>query len=89
MLYTLDQIDKKYSADCLSRPEIHLVDQQADQNFQAAVYLDKQRLVMYADENEQEHILGLQSGEMMLLWQLHRPEMGEAVEITTGTRNYP
>lgn len=44
---------------------------------------------MSADENEQEHILGLQSGEMMLLWQLHRPEMGEAVEIITGTGNYP
>ena len=39
---------------------------------------------MAADENEQEHILGLESGEMMLLWQLHCPGMGQAVEITTG-----
>ncbi len=41
---------------------------------------------MAEDENEQEHILGLESGEMMLLWQLHCPGMGQAVEITTGAR---
>ena len=50
----------------------------------AAVYLDGKQLRMAADENEQEHILGLESGEMMLLWQLHCPGMGQAVEITTG-----
>ncbi|KAK9908491.1 hypothetical protein WJX75_008624 [Coccomyxa subellipsoidea] len=47
------------------------------------VYLDGKQLRMAADENEQEHILGLESGEMMLLWQLHCPGMGQAVEITT------
>jgi hypothetical protein len=39
---------------------------------------------MAAGENEQEHILALESGELMLLWQLHRPDMGNAVEITSG-----
>jgi hypothetical protein len=52
----------------------------------AAVYLDGKRLQMSVDENEQEHILGLELGEMMLLWQLHRPDMGQAVEITTGAQ---
>ena len=54
----------------------------------AAVYLDGKRLQMALDENEQEHILGLESGEMMLLWQLHRPDAGHAVEITTGVRQF-
>ena len=39
---------------------------------------------MAADENEQEHILALASGELMLLWQLFRPDVGQAVEITSG-----
>ncbi|EIE21380.1 hypothetical protein COCSUDRAFT_56599 [Coccomyxa subellipsoidea C-169] len=47
------------------------------------VSLDGTQLEMAEDENEQEHILGLESGEMMLLWQLHCPGMGQAVEITT------
>lgn len=50
----------------------------------AAVYLDGKRLQMAVGENEQEHILGLESGELMLLWQLHRPDIGSAVEISTG-----
>ena len=50
-----------------------------------AVFLDGRQLRMAADENEQEHILALASGELMLLWQLHRPDVGEAVEITSGT----
>lgn len=50
----------------------------------AAVFLDGKRLEMAVGENEQEHIMGLESGELMLLWQLNRPDAGEAVEITTG-----
>lgn len=49
-----------------------------------AVYLDGKRLQMAVAETEQEHIMGLETGELMLLWQLHRPDMGQAVEITTG-----
>ena len=57
--------------------------------FVAAVYLDGKRLQMAVGENEQEHIMGLESGELMLLWQLNRPDAGEAVEITTGARPLP
>lgn len=28
--------------------------------------------------------MAVQQGEMMLLWQLHRPDAGQAVQITTG-----
>lgn len=51
----------------------------------AAVYLDGKRLQMGVDENEQEHIMGLESGELMLLWELNRLDVGTSVEITTGT----
>ncbi|BDA44598.1 hypothetical protein COCOBI_06-0740 [Coccomyxa sp. Obi] len=57
----------------------------ADDNMH--VYLDGKRLQMAVGENEQEHIMGLESGELMLLWQLNRPDTGAAVEITTGTRD--
>ncbi len=53
-----------------------------------AVYLDGKRLQMAVGETEQEHIMGLEAGELMLLWQLHRPDMGQAVEITTGECDY-
>ena len=46
--------------------------------------MDGKRLQMAVGETEQEHIMGLEAGELMLLWQLHRPDMGQAVEITTG-----
>lgn len=48
------------------------------------MYLDGKLLQMGQDEFEQEQILALEKGEMMLLWQLHCPNMGNAVEITTG-----
>jgi hypothetical protein len=52
----------------------------------AAVYLDGKRLRMEPNESEQEHIMAVEQGEMMLLWQLHRPDAGQAVQITTGAR---
>ena len=39
---------------------------------------------MRQSQTEQEVILGLAEGEMQLLWQLHRAEFGNAVEVTTG-----
>ena len=53
------------------------------------MYLDGKRLRMSNGETEQEHILALESGELMLLWQLHRPDVGQAVEITSGARALP
>lgn len=44
------------------------------------------RLRMEPNESEQEHIMAIEQGEMMLLWQLHRPDAGQAVQITTGAR---
>ncbi len=41
---------------------------------------------MEPNECEQEHIMALEQGEMMLLWQLHRPNAGQAVQITTGAQ---
>lgn len=49
-----------------------------------AVSLDKVLLRMEKGENEQEHILPLEFGEMMLLWQRHCPSLGQVVEINTG-----
>ena len=40
---------------------------------------------MEPNEEEQEHIMAVEQGEMMLLWQLHRPDMGQALQITTGS----
>jgi len=48
------------------------------------VYLDGQRLKMAKGETEQEHIMALEHGELMLQWEMHRPDMGQAVEITSG-----
>lgn len=50
----------------------------------AAVTLDDVLLRMERGENEQEHILPLEYGEMMLLWQRHCPALGQVVEINTG-----
>lgn len=55
--------------------------------FPSAVSLDGKQLQMRPEETEQEHILGLTSGELMLLWQKHRPDIGHAVEIITGARS--
>ena len=48
------------------------------------MYLDGQRLKMAKGETEQEHIMALEHGELMLQWEMHRPDMGQAVEITSG-----
>ena len=31
----------------------------------------------------------LEQGEMLLLWQLHRPDAGQALQITTGEAGLP
>lgn len=50
-----------------------------------AVRLDGRRLRMGRDELEQEHVLAIEGvGELMVLLQMHRPDMGQACEITTG-----
>ncbi len=41
---------------------------------------------MAEGETEQEHILALTRGELMLDWNLIRPDVGHAVEITSGAR---
>ena len=46
--------------------------------------LDGEKLAMRPSQTEQEVLLGLAQGEMSLTWQLHRAELGNAVEITTG-----
>lgn len=51
-----------------------------------AVTLDGKRLEMLAGETEQEHIMALEKGELMLQWEQHRPGVGQAVEITSGDR---
>jgi hypothetical protein len=61
----------------------HLVVVELGWDDELEVYLDGKRLHMANGETEQEHILALESGELMLLWQLHRPDMGNAVEITS------
>ena len=41
-------------------------------------------MMLLEKEVETEHILGLTEGELQVLYQLHRPEYGVAVEVTTG-----
>ena len=53
------------------------------------VFLDGQRLRMAPGESEQEHVMALEQGEMLLLWQLHRPDAGQALQITTGEAGLP
>ena len=54
-----------------------------------AVFLDGQRLRMAPSESEQEHVMALEQGELLLLWQLHRPDAGQALQITTGEAGLP
>ncbi len=51
-----------------------------------AVTLDGKRPEMLAGETEQEHIMALEKGELMLQWEQHpcSPGVGQAVEITSG-----
>lgn len=39
---------------------------------------------MEEGENEVEKIPYVERGELLVLWQLHRPELGNTVTITTG-----
>ena len=50
----------------------------------AAVALDGERLVMAEGQAEREVLPYIPNGELLLLWQLHRPDLGNAVEVTTG-----
>ena len=54
-----------------------------------AVVLDGKRLQMSAGETEQEHILALEQGELMINWEHHRAGLGQAVEITSGAPDTP
>ncbi|CAK0784477.1 hypothetical protein CVIRNUC_007681 [Coccomyxa viridis] len=47
------------------------------------VVLDGKRLQMSTGETEQEHILALEQGELMINWEHHRAGLGQAVEITS------
>ena len=49
-----------------------------------AVTLDGEVLAMRPSQTEQEVYLDIADGEMSLLWQLRRPDLGNAVEINTG-----
>ena len=46
--------------------------------------LDGKRLQMSTGETEQEHILAMEQGELMINWEHHRAGLGQAVEITSG-----
>ena len=46
--------------------------------------LDGKRLEMLAGKTEQEHIMALEKGELMLQWEQHRIGVGQAVKITPG-----
>ena len=46
--------------------------------------LDGKQLEMLAGETEQEHIMALEKGELMLQWEQHRIGVGQAIEITSG-----
>ena len=43
-----------------------------------------ERLEMTRGETELELLPFVERGELLLLWQLHREGLGNAVEITTG-----
>lgn len=53
-----------------------------------AVRLDGVRLEMFQGETEQEHIMALGHGELVLFWELHRDGVSQAVEITSGVQYY-
>ena len=46
--------------------------------------MNGERLEMTRGETELELIPFVEGGELLLLWQLHREGLGNAVEITTG-----
>jgi hypothetical protein len=48
------------------------------------VFMGEERLRMAAGEFEQEHFLSDDKGDMHVLWQLNRADMGQALQVTTG-----
>ncbi len=54
-----------------------------------AVSMDGKNIEMSKGKSEAEHILGLSDGELRILWQLHRAELGNSVEIITGELDLP
>lgn len=50
-----------------------------------AVFMNGQELMMREAETKQEHMLSVEDGShLLLVWSLHYPELGNAVEIVTG-----
>ena len=50
----------------------------------AAVMLNEEKVAIHEDQNELEIIPYVEKGEFLILWQKHRPGLGNAVELTTG-----
>ncbi len=50
----------------------------------ATVTLNGKKLAIHQETNELEVIPYVEKGEFLLLWQLHRAGLGNAVELTTG-----
>lgn len=51
----------------------------------AAVFMNGEELRMREEETKQERVMGADDGsELQLAWNLHYPELGNAVEIVTG-----
>ena len=46
--------------------------------------LDGELLGMAEGQAEREVLPYIANGELLVLWQLHRPDLGNAVEISTG-----
>ncbi|BDA47657.1 hypothetical protein COCOBI_10-5080 [Coccomyxa sp. Obi] len=61
----------------------HQVTVEIAENDTLAVSVDGEALVMEVFENEVEVIPYVEHGEMLVLWQLHREGLGNAVTITT------
>ena len=50
----------------------------------AAVTLNEKKMSIQEDQTELEVIPYVERGEFLILWQKHRPGLGNAVELTTG-----
>ena len=50
----------------------------------AAVTLNDEKLAIHEAHTELEVIPYVEKGEFLLLWQKHRPSLGNSVELTTG-----
>ncbi|CAL5220920.1 g3017 [Coccomyxa viridis] len=61
----------------------HQVTVELSEDGQLAVRVNGERMVMTKGETELELIPFVEGGELLLLWQLHREGLGQAVELTT------